>query len=191
MLKVWFTETNRFKKGDESHTVLISTGLRLIKQASEEHKWSIDIAECARLWTGGCIIRAKLLEGIQKAFTSNSDLPNLMVDEGFAAELSDRQTSWRRLIAIAITNGIPCPALCGSLNYYDTYRRERLPANLTQATRDFFGGHTYERLDRPGRERFHTAWTDAHKEIGDLDERTEGEKLQTQSSLLDVKPIEE
>lgn len=151
-------------------------GLSLIKAASDENVWDVDLAECARLWTGGCIIRAALLDDIQKAF-SNADLKNLMVDAEFAKRLNDRQTAWRRVVAVCVTNGIAAPSLSNSLSYFDTYRRSRLPANLTQAQRDFFGAHTYERTDKPGG-RFHTAWTDAHKDVGDANQRTAGEKLQ-------------
>jgi 6-phosphogluconate dehydrogenase len=151
--------------------------LSLIKAASDEFNWNVDISECARLWTGGCIIRATLLDKIQRAFSSNLNLTNLLVDPGFAAELNERSTSWRRLVALCVTNGVACPSLCSSLTYFDTYRRGRLPANLTQAQRDFFGGHTYERTDADGR--FHTAWTEAHKDIGDANQRTAGEHLQT------------
>ena len=136
----------------------------------------MDLAECARLWTGGCIIRAKLLDSIQIAFSKNPALANLMVDPGFAEQLIESQSPWRRTVALCATSGIACPSLCSSLMYFDTYRRERLPACLTQAQRDFFGGHTYERTDKSGR--FHTAWTDAHKDIGDVAGRTAGEQLQ-------------
>ena len=152
-------------------------GLSLIKAASDEFDWNIDLAECARLWSGGCIIRAELLPKISQTVNSNPDLLNLLVDPGFASELNLRSMSWRRAVAVCVTNGIACPSLCNSLTYFDMYRRARLPANLTQAQRDFFGGHTYERTDAPGV--FHTAWTDSHKSIGDINERTAGEKLQT------------
>jgi 6-phosphogluconate dehydrogenase len=152
-------------------------GMSLIKAASDEHGWDLDLAECARLWTGGCIIRAKLLGPIQEAFSSNINLASLLVDPGFAGELNMRSRAWRRVVALSLTSGIACPSLAGSLTYFDQYRRARLPANLTQAQRDFFGGHTYERTDKEGR--FHTAWTDAHKDIGDANLRTAGEKLQT------------
>ena len=151
-------------------------GLSLIKTASDDMNWNVDLAMCAKLWMGGCIIRAGLLDGIQLAFAGNSSLPNLLVDAGFAKEINDRTTAWRRAVALCLTNGIACPSLCNSLTYYDTYRRGRLPARLTQAQRDFFGGHTYERVDMEGR--FHTAWTDAHKDIGDANQRTAGENLQ-------------
>jgi len=122
---------------------------------------------------GGCIIRAKLLSKISAALSRNKDLKNLLVDPTFAEELNARQMAWRRVVTASIAAGITCPALSASLAYYDQYRRESLAANLVQAQRDFFGGHTYERIDREGT--FHTAWTDAHKDIGDLSGRTKGE----------------
>lgn len=152
-------------------------GLSLIKAASDEFKWDVNLAECARLWMGGCIIRADLLHQIHSAFGENPKLPNLLVDKFFAEQLNQRTHAWRRIVARCITSGIACPSLCSSLTYFDTYRRGRLPANLTQAQRDFFGGHTYERTDMEGR--FHTAWTAAHKDIGDANQRVEGESLQT------------
>jgi 6-phosphogluconate dehydrogenase len=152
-------------------------GLSLIKAASDEYSWDVSLAECARLWTGGCIIRAKLLDDIQKAFVENPTLPNLLVDPTVSAAVDSRTSAWRRLVALTVTNGIPVPALSNSLSYFDSYRRARLPANLTQAQRDFFGGHTYERIDGDGH--YHTAWTDAHKDIGDVATRTAGEKLLT------------
>jgi 6-phosphogluconate dehydrogenase len=152
-------------------------GLSLIRAASDEFEWGVDLSECARLWMGGCIIRAELLKNINSAFKENDSLKNLLVDKFFAEQLNQRTTAWRRIVARCITSGIACPSLCSSLTYFDTYRRGRLPANLTQAQRDFFGGHTYERTDMEGR--FHTAWTDAHKDIGDANQRIEGEKLQT------------
>lgn len=120
-------------------------GLSLIKAASDEFEWDVDISECARLWMGGCIIRAQLLDPIQTAFAKNPDLPNLLVDGGFSAQLNERSEAWRRIVALCITSGIACPSLCGSLTYFDSYRMARLPANLTQAQRDFFGGHTFVR----------------------------------------------
>jgi 6-phosphogluconate dehydrogenase len=111
-------------------------GLSLIKAASDEFGWSISLAECARLWMGGCIIRAKLLDDIQKAFAENAELANLLVHPGFATQINERSTAWRRVVALCVINGIACPSLCSSLTYFDTYRRARLPANLTQAQRD-------------------------------------------------------
>lgn len=148
-------------------------GISLIRTASENNNWGIDVSECARMWKGGCIIRAKLLDKIQAALATDPDLKNLMVDPGFAAELNTRQLAWRRIVTLCIASGIGCPALCASLTYFDSYRRESLPANLTQAQRDFFGGHTYERTDKEGV--FHCTWTDTHKGIGDITERTAGQ----------------
>jgi len=152
-------------------------GLTIIKATSDEKGWDVDMAQCAKLWKGGCIIRAKLLGKMQAAYQNNPDLANLMIDPSFAAELNERSMSWRRIVTLCVASGVACPGLCSALNYFDTYRRGQLPANLTQAQRDFFGGHTYERNDRDGP--FHTAWTDAHKDIGDISTRTAGEKTQT------------
>lgn len=157
-------------------------GLSLIRAASDEYEWNVDLSECARLWMGGCIIRAALLDHIQRAFSENPKLPNLLIAPSLAAGLNERTASWRRAVSLCIIRGIGSPALCGSLTYFDTYRRGRLPANLTQAQRDFFGGHTFERVDKEGR--FHTAWTDAHKDIGNANKRTAGEQLQTWCSKV-------
>jgi len=125
------------------------------------------------MWRGGCIIRAQLLKGIQEAFQTDAELPNLMVDAGFAADLNSRHMAWRRVVTLAIANGIAVPSTSSSLSYFDQYRRAQLPANLIQSQRDFFGGHTYERNDKPGT--FHTLWDDSHKDLGDLTGRTAGE----------------
>jgi len=151
-------------------------GLAVIKATSDEKNWDVDLAQCAKMWKGGCIIRARLLEQIQAAFTNDTKLPNLMVAPEVAVELNDRHMSWRRIVTLCVASGIACPGLCSALNYFDSYRRETLPANLTQAQRDFFGGHTYERVDREGPH--HSAWTDAHKDIGDIASRTAGENVQ-------------
>lgn len=147
-------------------------GMCLIRAASDELKWNVDVGECARIWKGGCIIRAAFLDRIKAAFVLDPDLANLMVDPDFAAELNRRQPAWRRIVSLAVASGIAAPSLSSSLSYFDSYRRERLPANLTQAQRDFFGGHSYERTDRPGPH--HARWTAAHKDIGDLAGRTAG-----------------
>jgi 6-phosphogluconate dehydrogenase len=147
-------------------------GMELIKAASGEHKWDINLGECARIWKGGCIIRAAFLDRIKGAYVKNPALANLLVDPNFVSELNARQLSWRRVVTLAFACGIPCPALSASLNYLDTYRRAKLPANLTQAQRDFFGGHSYKRTDMAGD--FHTAWTEAHHDIGDLKQRLAG-----------------
>lgn len=148
-------------------------GLSIIKAASDNNGWNVDLGLCARMWRGGCIIRAQLLKGIAEAVGKDSNLANLMVDPGFAADLNSRQMSWRRVVTLGVANGIAIPSTSGSLAYYDQYRRANLPANLIQAQRDFFGGHTYERKDRAGV--FHTLWDDTHKDIGDLSGRTAGE----------------
>lgn len=149
-------------------------GMGIIKAASDANGWNVDLSQCAKMWKGGCIIRAKLLDKIQAALAKDPSLPNLMVDPGFAEELNARQMSWRRIVTLCVASGVPCPALSASLSYFDSYRRENLPANLTQAQRDFFGGHTYERIDSSGPH--HCAWTKKHKEIGNLNERSAGEQ---------------
>jgi 6-phosphogluconate dehydrogenase len=131
-------------------------GMNLLRLASKEHAWNLDLGELARIWKGGCIIRAQFLGRIKDAFHADPTLPNLLLDRGFRDELAARQERWRRVVAQAAAVGIPLLATAGSLSYYDMIRRERLPANLTQAQRDYFGAHTYERLDRPGT--FHTEW---------------------------------
>jgi len=149
-------------------------GLGIIKAASNENNWDVDLSQCAQMWKGGCIIRAKLLEKIQNALKKDPNLPNLMLDPDFAEELNSKQMSWRRIVTLCVASGVACPSLSASLCYFDSYRRESLPANLTQAQRDFFGGHTYERTDRDGP--FHCAWTKKHKAIGDLKSRSAGEQ---------------
>eukprot|EP00980_Cylindrotheca_fusiformis_P008838 scaffold1888_cov120-Cylindrotheca_fusiformis.AAC.8 len=156
-----------------SKIVSYAQGLGIIKAASEKMEWGVDLALCARMWRGGCIIRAGLLKGIQDAMARNKNLPNLMVDSGFAADLNSRHMAWRRIVSLGIAHGIALPSMAASLSYFDQYRRGRLPANLVQAQRDFFGGHTYERIDREGT--FHTLWDESHKDLGDLTGRTAGE----------------
>lgn len=148
-------------------------GLGIIKAASDKQGWNVDLSLCARMWRGGCIIRAQLLSKISAALSRDQDLPNLMVDPTFAAELNERQIAWRRIVSVGVACGIATPAMSAALAYYDQYRRASLPANLVQAQRDFFGGHTYERTDREGT--FHMLWDDTHKDIGDLSGRRAGE----------------
>lgn len=145
-------------------------GLCLIKAASDTMNWNVDLSECARIWMGGCIIRAAMLNRIRVAMESNP--ANLIVTPDFAQDLNKRQAAWRRIVSLCVASGIGAPALSASLSYFDTYRRARLPANLVQGQRDFFGGHSFERTDREGV--FHAKWTDAHKEIGDVKERNAG-----------------
>ena len=150
-------------------------GLGIIKAASDKNEWNVDLSLCASMWRGGCIIRAALLTKITDALAKNKDLPNLLVDETFAEEVNARHMAWRRIVTLGIASGISTPALSAGLNYYDQYRRERLPANLIQAQRDFFGGHTYERTDQKAGEFCHTLWDETHKDLGDISGRTAGE----------------
>jgi 6-phosphogluconate dehydrogenase len=134
-------------------------GMALLRLASEEYTYNIDLAEVAKIWRAGCIIRAALLSDIRNAFTRNPHLVNLMLDDSFAKALASGQQALRDVVQTAVAAGIPVPALSSSLAYYDAYRSARLPANLTQGQRDFFGAHTYRRIDRDGV--FHTDWTHA------------------------------
>ena len=131
-------------------------GMNLLRIASEARGWGIQLGELARIWQDGCIIRARLLGRIKAAFQRDPGLSNLLFDEGFREELGPRQQGWRRVIARSAEAGLPLLSMGASLAYYDMVRRERLPANLTQAQRDFFGAHTYKRTDREGD--FHTDW---------------------------------
>ena len=132
-------------------------GTNMLQAAARTYEWPLDMIEIARIWKGGCIIRAKLLQKIQEAFRADPGLPNLLFSKGFADELAERQGGWRRTVKRAIDAGIATPSMSGSLSYYDFVRRHRTPANLVQAQRDFFGAHTFERLDRDGT--FHADWT--------------------------------
>jgi 6-phosphogluconate dehydrogenase len=125
---------------------------------SERKNWNLKLGDIARIWRGGCIIRAKFLNFITTAYERNPGLRNLMLDPYFKDVLNRTQQNWREVVAHAVASGVPVPAFSASLGYYDSYRAERLPANLLQAQRDFFGAHTYERTDRPAGEFFHTDW---------------------------------
>jgi 6-phosphogluconate dehydrogenase len=133
-------------------------GFALMRLAGREYDYRLNYGEIARIWRGGCIIRARFLNDIRQAFTRNPDLPNLMVDPEFAKAMNSRQVALRMVVALAAERGIPALAFGSALAYYDAYRSARLPANLTQAQRDYFGAHTYRRVDREGT--FHTQWTD-------------------------------
>lgn len=139
--------------------VSYAQGYELMKAASAEYKWDLNYGGIALMWRGGCIIRSRFLANIKDAFDSNPNLQNLLLDQFFTQKIEESQAGWRRVIASAVTNGIPVPCLSAGLNYYDGYRCERLPANLLQAQRDYFGAHTYERVDKPRGEFFHTNWT--------------------------------
>ncbi len=143
-----------------SKIISYAQGLDLIKTMGEKKEWNLDLGKIASIWRGGCIIRARFLNKITDAYRGNPNLVNLMLDPFFKDILNKTQQNWREVVAIAVSNGIPAPAFSASLSYYDQYRAERLPANLLQAQRDFFGAHTYERLDRPEGKWFHTDWPD-------------------------------
>ena len=132
-------------------------GLGLLKSASEEYQYNLNLTDIAKIWRAGCIIRASLLEDIMSAFKRDTGLVNLLLDEAFRSAVESRQEAWRLVVQTAVGMGIPVLALSASLAYFDAYRSERLPANLTQAQRDYFGAHTYRRIDRQGS--FHTEWT--------------------------------
>ena len=134
-------------------------GMALLSKASLEFDYNLDLAETARIWKGGCIIRAGFLDKIKAAFNDNPRLANLLLAPEFKQTILDRQDAWREVLAISNSLGIPVPAFSASLDYFDSYRRDRLPQNLTQAQRDYFGAHTYERIDKPRGEFFHTEWT--------------------------------
>jgi 6-phosphogluconate dehydrogenase len=138
-------------------------GLSFIRKASDQHGWGIDLSEIARIWKGGCIIRAQFLDSIMSAFDHRPDLPSLLLDEEFNAWIQAAQPNWRFAVRTAQGLGIPAPAMSASLSYFDSYRTARLPQNLTQAQRDFFGSHTYVRADHPERGHVHTDWAGDEK----------------------------
>ncbi|WP_267383549.1 decarboxylating NADP(+)-dependent phosphogluconate dehydrogenase [Cyanobacterium sp. uoEpiScrs1] len=133
-------------------------GMALIAKASAEYNYGVSLPESARIWKGGCIIRAGFLDKIKKAFVDNPTLPNLLLAPEFKQSILDRQGAWREVLILASKMGIAVPAFSGSLDYFDSYRRAGLPQNLTQAQRDYFGAHTYERIDKPRGEFIHTEW---------------------------------
>lgn len=142
-----------------SKLVSYAQGYVLMKFAAKEFGWNLNYGGIALMWRGGCIIRSSFLGKIKEAFDANPDLSNLLLDPFFKEKILSAQDSWRRVVATSITNGIWIPALSTALNYFDGYRNDRLPANLLQAQRDYFGAHTYERIDHPRGEFFHTNWT--------------------------------
>lgn len=142
-----------------SKIVSYAQGYQLMRAMSEEKDWGLDYGAIALMWRGGCIIRSVFLGNIRNAFEKHPDLANLLLDPFFATAIKNAQASWRRVVATAVTLGIPVPAIGAALAYYDGYRSEWLPANLLQAQRDYFGAHNYERVDYPRGEFFHTNWT--------------------------------
>ena len=132
-------------------------GFALMRTAASEYEWQLDYGAIAMIWRGGCIIRARFLQRIKEAYDREPNLANLMLDPYFADVLHRAQSAWRQVIGAATSSGIPVPAFASALSYFDSYRTARLPASLIQAQRDYFGAHTYERVDRPGT--FHTNWS--------------------------------
>ncbi|MGB1930329.1 MAG: decarboxylating NADP(+)-dependent phosphogluconate dehydrogenase [Mariniblastus sp.] len=142
-----------------SKIVSYAQGYQLMRAISDEKDWELNYGAIALMWRGGCIIRSAFLGNIRDAFEKDAGLTNLLLDPFFESAVENAQSSWRRVVATAATLGIPMPAISSALAYFDGYRTERLPANLLQAQRDYFGAHTYERTDRPRGEYFHTNWT--------------------------------
>ena len=141
-----------------SKLVSYAQGYVQLDSAAEEFGWKLDNGSIALLWRGGCIIRSTFLQDIKNAFDKNADLENLLLDDFFKSAIDKAQPAWRRVVATAVEQGLPVPGFSAALTYYDGYRRDRLPANLLQAQRDYFGAHTYERTDKPRGETFHTDW---------------------------------
>ena len=142
-----------------SKIISYAQGYQLLQAGARTYRWELDYGAIANVWRGGCIIRSAFLADIRKAFERRSDLVNVLLDPFFRDAVSKRQPGWRRALVAAVQCGIPTPCLSAALAYFDGYRSERLPANLLQAQRDYFGAHTYERVDRPRGAGFHTNWT--------------------------------
>ena len=142
-----------------SKIISYTQGYMLMMEAAKEYGWKLNYGGIALMWRGGCIIRSVFLGNIKQAFDTNPDLGNLLFDDYFKNELEQAQSAWRRVVAKAVEFGVPVPAMSSALSFFDSFRLERLPANLIQAQRDYFGAHTYERVDRPRGEFYHTNWT--------------------------------
>ena len=142
-----------------SKIISYAQGFRLMREAAKEYGWTLNYGDIALMWRGGCIIRSGFLNDIKQAYTVNPDLDNLLLADFFANAMQQANIGWRRTVIMGIELGIPTPAFSSALAYYDGYRSAKLPANLLQAQRDYFGAHTYERIDRPRGEYFHTDWT--------------------------------
>jgi 6-phosphogluconate dehydrogenase len=140
-------------------------GFQLMKLAAKEHGWTLDFASIAKVWRAGCIIRAAFLQSITNAYERDENLENLLLDDFFVQQLNERQLNWRKAICSATMQGIPTGALSSSLAYYDSMRSETLPANLLQGQRDFFGAHTFERIDKAPGKKYHVNWSTKDREI--------------------------
>lgn len=148
-----------------SKIISYAQGFMLMKQAAQEYKWQLNYGEVALMWRGGCIIRSQFLGNIREAFKQNPDLKNLLLDPYFLTEIQKRQAGWRRTVAMSAEYGAPTPCFSTALTFYDGYRTAQLPANLIQAQRDFFGAHTYERIDQPRGQFFHAHWMGTGEEV--------------------------
>ena len=142
-----------------SKIISYAQGFMLMSEAAKEQGWQLNYGEIALMWRGGCIIRSAFLGNIKAAYDANPELENLALDSFFSDALKTTEAGWRNAVMLAVQNGIPAPAFVSALSYFDGYRSERLPANMLQAQRDYFGAHSYERVDRPRGEFFHTDWT--------------------------------
>jgi 6-phosphogluconate dehydrogenase len=142
-----------------SKIISYAQGYMLLREAAKDQGWNLNFGGIALMWRGGCIIRSRFLGKIKEAYDKDPKLTNLLVTDFFSKVLNDYEASWRRGIIQAIQAGVPTPAFSTALSFYDGFRTARLPANLLQAQRDFFGAHTYERVDRPRGQFFHTNWT--------------------------------
>jgi 6-phosphogluconate dehydrogenase len=142
-----------------SKIVSYAQGYMLMRAAAKEYKWNLNYGGIALMWRGGCIIRSRFLGKIKEAYDKNPKLNNLLLDDYFRGEVKKSQKGWRNVVAAAAKRGIPVPAFSTALAFFDSYRNAVLPANLLQAQRDYFGAHTYERVDKPRGEFFHTNWT--------------------------------
>ena len=142
-----------------SKIISYAQGYQLMRAAAKEYNWDLNYGGVALMWRGGCIIRSVFLGEIKKAFDKNPNLENLLLDPFFRKAITKAQASWRRVVTTAVKLGIPIPAISSAMAFYDGYRHDRLPANLLQAQRDYFGAHTYERVDKPRGQFFHTNWT--------------------------------
>ena len=151
-----------------SKIISYAQGFMLMNQAAEEYKWTLNYGDIALMWRGGCIIRSRFLGNIKQAYEANADLQNLLLDDFFIDAIKTSEQGWRNTVAGAAMSGIPVPAISSALSFYDGYRSERLPANLLQAQRDYFGAHTYERTDKPRGEFFHTDWISLAKKASEL-----------------------
>jgi 6-phosphogluconate dehydrogenase len=142
-----------------SKIVSYAQGFMMMRDAAKEYGWTLNNGGIALMWRGGCIIRSRFLGKIKEAYDANPKLSCLLLDSFFKQAIKDSQRSWRNVVAVAVKKGIPVPAFSTALAFYDAYRCSRLPANLLQAQRDYFGAHTYERVDQPRGQFFHTNWT--------------------------------